>query len=86
MFNLESLKLFLVISIAISSITCTIIQKTKALFKSSKTIIYYSFVINIIYVGKNPVSYHVFVVFVLQLCASLAIKQGSFFFLVPSFF
>ena len=39
MFNLESLKLFLVISIAISSITCTIIQKTKALFKSSKTII-----------------------------------------------
>ena len=48
MFNLESLKLFLVISIAISSITCTVIQKTKALFKSSKTIIYYSFVINII--------------------------------------
>jgi hypothetical protein len=47
MFNLDYLKELLIISIAISTITCTFIQKTKHLFKSSKYITIYSFIINI---------------------------------------
>lgn len=48
MFNIDYLKLLLIISIAISSITCVFIQKTKSLFKSSKYIIIYSLVINVL--------------------------------------
>ena len=48
MFDLDSLKLFLVISIALSSITCAVIQKTKILFKNSKYIVYYSLIINLL--------------------------------------
>ena len=48
MFNLEYLKQALIISIALSSITCTLIQKTKGLFKSSKYIVLYSLFVNIV--------------------------------------
>jgi hypothetical protein len=47
MFNLDYLKELLIISIALSTITCTFIQKTKHIFKSSKYISIYSFIINI---------------------------------------
>ena len=48
MFNLDYLKQLFIISIALSSITCAFIQKTKGLLKSSKYITIYSFIINII--------------------------------------
>ena len=49
MFKLEYLKLLLSISITLSTITCTIVQKTKILFKNSKYISIYSFIINIVF-------------------------------------
>ena len=48
MFNIDNLKIFLIISIIISSITCAFVQKTKGLFKSSKYLTIYSFLINIL--------------------------------------
>lgn len=48
MFNLDNLRIYLIISIALSSITCAFIQKTKVIFNSSKYIIFYSLVINIV--------------------------------------
>lgn len=48
MFNLDFLKTALIISIVLSSITCTFIQKTKGFFKSSDYITVYSFIVNII--------------------------------------
>lgn len=48
MFNIELLKQYLLISIIISSITCSIVQKTKVLFPSSKIIPIYSLLLNII--------------------------------------
>ena len=48
MFNIDNLKIFLIISITISSITCAFVQKTKGLFKSSKYLILYSLLINIV--------------------------------------
>ena len=48
MLKLDFLKQLLIISITLSTITCTIIQKTKSFFKSSKYIAVYSFTINII--------------------------------------
>ena len=48
MFNFEYLKQALIISIALSSITCTLIQKTKGFFKSSKYIVLYSLIVNIV--------------------------------------
>jgi len=48
MFNIDNLRLYLIISIALSSITCAIIQKTKGLFNSSKYIVFYSLIINIV--------------------------------------
>lgn len=46
LFDIDNLKLFLIISITISSITCALVQKTKGLFKSSKYLIIYSLIIN----------------------------------------
>ena len=46
MFHIEYLQQLLIIGVALSAITCAIIQKTKFLFKSSKFIILYSFIIN----------------------------------------
>ena len=37
MFNYEYLQKLLIISIALSTITCAIIQKTKVIFKTSKS-------------------------------------------------
>ena len=48
MFNINYLKNFLIISIALSAITCALVQKTKCFFKSNKYITLYSFFINII--------------------------------------
>lgn len=46
MINIDSIRIFLIISITISSITCSFVQKTKVIFKSSKYIIFYSLFIN----------------------------------------
>lgn len=48
MFNIDYLKTALIISIALSSITCTLIQKTKGFFKSSDYITIYSLIVNMI--------------------------------------
>lgn len=48
MFNFDYLKELLLIAIALSTITCTFIQKTKFLFKTSKFITLYSFIVNIL--------------------------------------
>lgn len=48
MFHIEYLQQLLIIGIALSAITCTLIQKTKFLFKSSKFITLYSFIINMV--------------------------------------
>lgn len=48
MLKLEYLKELLLLSVALSTITCAIIQKTKSCFKTSKYICVYSFVVNII--------------------------------------
>ena len=48
MLQIDYLRQLLIISIALSIITCAIIQKTKGLFKSSKYITLYSFIINMI--------------------------------------
>ena len=46
MLDINYLKKLLIISIALSAITCTLIQKTKGFLKSSKFITLYSFIIN----------------------------------------
>ena len=46
MLDINYLKELLIISIALSAITCTLIQKTKGFLKSSKFITLYSFIIN----------------------------------------
>ena len=48
MININYLRDIIIISSLISSITCTFIQKTKGLFKSSKFISLYSLLLNII--------------------------------------
>ena len=48
MFNFEYLKELLLIAVALSTITCAFIQKTKFLFKSSKYLSLYSFIVNIL--------------------------------------
>lgn len=48
MLKLAFLQKILIISIALSTITCTLIQKTKKHFKKSKFITLYSFIVNII--------------------------------------
>ena len=48
MLNLEYLQQLLIISIALSTITCAFIQKTKKLLKKSKYIAIYGLFINII--------------------------------------
>lgn len=48
MFNYDYLKELLVVSIAISVITCAFIQKTKVHFKRSKYLPIYSLVVNLI--------------------------------------
>lgn len=46
--NFELLKTSLIISIVLSSITCTIVQKTKVFLKNSKWITIYSLIINVV--------------------------------------
>ncbi|MBQ6135644.1 MAG: hypothetical protein IJI60_04950 [Bacilli bacterium] len=48
MFQFQYLKQLLIISIALSAVTCTLIQKTKGLLWSSKYIVLYSFFVNIL--------------------------------------
>ncbi|MCI8460686.1 MAG: hypothetical protein HFE81_04745 [Bacilli bacterium] len=47
MLDLEFLQKMLIIAIALSTITCAFIQKTKIFFKSSKFISLYSFIVNV---------------------------------------
>lgn len=49
MLKLEFLQQLLVIAIALSTITCAFIQKTKCIFKTSKYLCSYSFFVNIIF-------------------------------------
>ena len=49
MLKLEYLQELLLVSITLSTITCTFIQKTKVLFKTSKYLMIYSLFINIIF-------------------------------------
>lgn len=46
--NTNNLQNLLETSILLSAITCTWIQKTKSLFKSSKYLVIYSFIVNMI--------------------------------------
>ena len=48
MFNIELLRQYLLVSIIISSITCSIVQKTKVLLPNSKIIPIYSLILNIV--------------------------------------
>lgn len=48
MFHIEYINQLLVISIILSSITCTLVQKTKALLPNSKSVIIYSLIVNIV--------------------------------------
>lgn len=47
-FDIDYLKLLLIISITLSSITCAFVQKTKSLLKKSRYISLYSLIINIV--------------------------------------
>ncbi len=47
MLNLEYLQQSLIIAIALSTITCAFVQKTKCCFKSSKHLALYSLLVNI---------------------------------------
>ncbi len=49
MLNISLLEQLLIISIPCGVITMSFIQKTKMMFKRSKTIILYSFIVNIIF-------------------------------------
>lgn len=46
--NVDLLQKLLVIAITVSVIVCAFVQKTKGLFKSSKVISVYSFIVNMI--------------------------------------
>ena len=48
MLNLKYLQQLLVIAIALSAITCAVVQKTKSCFNTSKYLCLYSFLINIL--------------------------------------
>ena len=48
MLDFDFLKTALIISIALSSITCTFIQKTKSILKSKEYISIYSLIVNIV--------------------------------------
>lgn len=48
MLKIDYLEQLLVIAIALSSITCAFIQKTKLYFKSSKYLSLYSFIVNMV--------------------------------------
>ena len=47
MFHIEYIKELLLLSILLSTISCTFIQKTKVFLPNSKTVIIYSFILNI---------------------------------------
>lgn len=48
MLKIEYLQQFLIIAVALSTITCAFIQKTKGCFKSSKYLPLYSLIVNIL--------------------------------------
>lgn len=49
MISIDVLKKFLIVSVILSAITCTFIQKTKVLWKTKKYLVLYSFLVNIIF-------------------------------------
>ena len=48
MINISFLQQLLVIGIALSTITCAFVQKTKRIFRKSKYLTYYSFILNLL--------------------------------------
>ena len=48
MFHIEYINELLILSMILSSITCTFIQKTKVLIPNSKLVIIYSLIVNIV--------------------------------------
>ncbi len=48
MFNIDYLQEMLIISIALSVVTCAFIQKTKGLFKTSRFLSLYSLIVNLL--------------------------------------
>ena len=48
MFHIEYINELLILSMILSSITCTFIQKTKCFIPSSKLVIIYSLIVNIV--------------------------------------
>lgn len=48
MFDFDYLRLLFITSIALSTITCAFIQKTKGFFKTSKFLGIYSFIVNML--------------------------------------
>ena len=49
MLKIELLKELLVIAIALSTVTCSFVQKTKRLFKCSNCLCHYSFLVNMLF-------------------------------------
>ena len=49
MLSLSYLKEYIMVSIALSTVTCAFIQKTKGLIKPKSLIIWYSFFVNILF-------------------------------------
>ena len=49
MVSIKTLKSFVLVSIILSTITCTFIQKTKVLFSNKRYLIIYSFIVNILF-------------------------------------
>lgn len=48
MLKLELLQQLLIVAMALSTITCSIVQKTKRLFNSTKYLCFYSLIINVV--------------------------------------
>ena len=49
MLSIDYIKNLVIVSIVLSTITCSFIQKTKILFKTNKFLIIYSLIVNIIF-------------------------------------
>lgn len=48
MLHIEYLQELLLIGVALSTITCALVQKTKVIFNNSKYIVFYSLIINLV--------------------------------------
>ena len=62
MLDLEFLQKMLIIAIALSTITCAFIQKTKGLIKPKSLIIWYSFFVNILFLVKSTTLFFLYLI------------------------